>query len=127
MGKILKHNVFVSDNPPAGNLVALLAGQEVPDWAEEQLKDSPHLFREPEDANTIRPRNLPADKPKPKAKAEIEKTEKVEEAVEVPKKTASRQTWVNFATYLGIKLPEDISRNEIVERVESERPEVFES
>lgn len=122
-GKILKYNTFVSDNPPHGNTVALLAGTEVPDWAWSQLEKSDHLFEDGQPQSSAKApepktEEAPEDTPAPDEKAE-------EPKVKVPKRSASRAAWVKFAEAISVKVPDSSSRDEIIERVEAAHPDLF--
>lgn len=122
-GKILKFNTFVSDNPPHGNPVHLLAGTEVPEWAWSQLEGSDHLFddgKEKSSAKKAEPQTKPSPETPP-AQAEQEKKSEVK----IPKRSASRAAWVKFAEAISVKVPDSSSRDEIIERVLDVHPDLF--
>lgn len=122
-GKILKYNTFVSDNPPHGNTVALLAGTEVPDWAWSQLEKSTHLFEDGQPQSSAKapePKAKETSEAAPEPAKQAEKTE-----VKIPKRSASRAAWVKFAEAVSVKVPDSSSRDEIIERVEAAHPDLF--
>ena len=126
MAKVLKQNVVLRDNPPVGLLHAFVAGQTLPAWAEEQVKNSPHLFNESGDSRTSATQRtraqVDAATPKPK---KVEK-KPVEEELEVPKVHASKKIWFDFAKKAyGLDVDYSaITRDEIVEKVKELDPDL---
>lgn len=126
MAKVLKQNVVLRDNPPVGLLHAFVAGQTLPAWAEEQVKDSPHLFRESGESRTSSTQRtraqVDASTPKPK---KAEKRVEAEE-LEVPKAHASKKIWFDFAKKAyGLDVDYSaITRDEIVEKVKELDPDL---
>lgn len=122
-GKILKFNTFVSDNPPHGNTVPLLAGTEVPDWAWSQLEGSTHLFEDGQTQSSAKAPQPNAEKAPEAAPEPAKQAEKTE--VKIPKRSASRAAWVKFAEAVSVKVPDSSSRDEIIERVLDAHPDLF--
>lgn len=114
MGKVLKHNVFLT-NPetPFESATAFLKGDELPDWAEGLVGD--HVFEE-----------APKAEPAPR-KGKVPTPKKAEEAnvtLEVPDAQAGIATWKKFAkAYAGLSFPQSITREEIFAAIKEAKPE----
>ncbi len=115
---------------------------DLPDWAEEQLKDSPHLFEEDDDDDDDEPKldksrgeirlPKPADQkpitgnvPGAGALTEPAATELGRSQVvpdegdgEEPKRNASRAEWQSYAEQNGVPVTEDDDRAAIIEACE---------
>lgn len=116
---VLKHNVFLFRNYPAGPVVAVHAGEEVPDWAVSQLAGATHLFEEGSTPVVVsEPAAGPL--PEPKVVSEPETTE-----LAVPSLKASAPTWRAFAKNIGVEVAPKATRNEIVETVRLARPDLL--
>lgn len=115
MARILRRNVYVENPSHRGFPVALVAGQEIPDWAEELLRYSDHLFDE---------------EAKERPKESLRKVQHTEEKKEAPKelktpaRSASAATWRKFAAAAGVNVPKGSSRDDIVERVVAAVPDL---
>lgn len=126
MAKVLKQNVVLRENPPVGLLHAFVAGQTIPAWAEEQVSNSPHLFKGAGDdrtSSTQRTRaQIDAVTPKPKKVKE----KPVEDELDVPRVNSSKKIWFDFAKK-AYGLEEEysaITRDEIVEKVRELDPDL---
>lgn len=106
-----------------GEIVFLAAGTKVPDWAEDQFKNSPHLFEDQEDA-TGSQRVEAKVNPVPDA-TEVEAAKEELAKLGIPSTRAGAATWVKFAESLGIELKDGLKRDEIVELVKNQKPELF--
>lgn len=114
MGKILKHNITLRQDEPYGEVVSLLKGTELPDWAESLVGE--HVFEEFVDEE---PKRQSREIPTVKKKAE----EKPENPV--PSRGASVPEWKSFAKKAGIKdIPTSITRDELIAKVEEEFPDI---
>lgn len=115
MGKVLKHNVMLRRNPPAGEVSSFKAGDTLPDWAEDRVGE--HLF---EDARgEVEPKEVERKLPEPPAvKPEAEKE------LEVPSRKKSVATWRKFAKEAGVELPAKANREEIIEKVVEKHPDL---
>lgn len=122
MAQVFKQNCLVRDNPPFGQLHSFKVGDKVPDWAEEQLASSPHLFRDsdPEEGVKRSPKKTslsgPPVDPEPEPEPELK----------VPSVKASGAIWSKFANELSLDVPEGAKRDEIVALVKKAHPELFE-
>lgn len=115
MARVLKHNVTLRKNPPTGEIVTLLSGQNLPDWAEGMVGD--HLFTD--EPTPVKAK--PADKPLPREpEKELEEVEKVE----MPDKGAHISKWRKFAESLGMKVAKGTTRDEIQGMVFSQYPDL---
>lgn len=112
--KTLMHNVLVWRGL---EVVALLAGTKVPDWAEDQLT-SPHLFTV-EEVEAVPSTGGPGKLPNPP-----KRPEEPEEELEVPSAGASVATWRKFAKHHDIEIPSKASRDEIIEAVRAAMPDI---
>jgi hypothetical protein len=108
MARILRRSTFLED-PVSHEIVSIVAGQELPDWAEKALSGAEHLFVD--------------DVPSPaaaKAKRSVEHREVPQEEpgeLETPARTASAAAWRKFAKHAGVTIPKGASRDDIVQRV----------
>lgn len=108
MSRILRRHVFLED-PTSHEIVSLVAGQEVPDWADELLSNSEHLFTDDVTA--------PAAHNKKRTVAHQETKKPEPEEVETPSRGASAATWRKFARQAGVTIPKGASRDDIVQRI----------
>lgn len=114
MGKVLKHNVFLT-NPetPYESATAFLKGDELPDWAKGLVGD--HVF---EDEPKAEPAPRRGKVPTPK------KAEETKVNLEVPDADAGIATWRKFAkAYAGLTFPQSITRDEIFAAIKEAKPE----
>jgi hypothetical protein len=126
----LKHGVVLRESTNKMP-VAFNPGDELPDWAAEQLENSPHLFEDdaapapvdevvipaPADQKPITgqiPGAGPLTEP---AATELGKTEIVDED-EPPKRNASGLAWRTFAEAQGVPVTDDMDRNDIIKACE---------
>lgn len=126
MAKVLKQNVVLRDNPPVGLLHAFVAGQTLPAWAEEQVANSPHLFRESGDTRTSATKRTRAQIDAATPKPERVEEEPVEDELEVPRVHSSKKIWFDFAKKAyGLDVDYSaITRDEIVEKVKELDPDL---
>lgn len=116
MGRKLTCNVFLPN--PAGDLsplVAFLAGEELPEWAEDLV--GPHVFEKAPKAEKSTKERIPSGlKEEPKAPPEFK----------VPSAKAAIATWKKFAKdAYGIQnLPENITRDEVIAEVYKVDPQL---
>lgn len=114
MARVLRRSVFL-ENPESHVIVSLATGQTVPDWAEPLLSGADHLFED--DAPTPRVEKKRTVAHKAEAVAE-------NEPVKVPAKTASAAAWRKFAKASGVSIPSGASRDDIIQRVLDEIPDL---
>lgn len=126
----LKHSVILRES--VNKLpVSFAPGDDLPDWAVEQLENSPHLFEDDVAPEPVAPVEIPkpADQ-KPitgqvpgagpltePAATELGKPEVVDEN-EAPKRNASERAWRLFAEGQGVPVTEDMDRSEIIKACE---------
>lgn len=116
MGQVLKRNVVLRQNPPSGPLTVLKAGEKVPEWAEDRL--GKHLFED-----GLGDGNAPKEVDR-KLVTLPEVAPKQEEELKVPSRAASAAVWRKFAKAGGTQLPQKITRDEIIEKVLIEHPDL---
>lgn len=111
MGRVVKHNVVFRGGAPDFDLVSVLAGQELPEWAEGLVGD--HVFQAPEEKKPApkKDRSLPSPAPREKPKPE---------KVTVPHRGAAKARWVTFADTSRVKYAKNASRDDIIEAVEDQ-------
>lgn len=115
MPKVLKQNVVLR-RPLNNSPIVFLQGETLP--KEYEAKVGSHLFVEVTEAE--------AKKEKPKEvprEAELASTPE-EEGLEVPAGNASKAIWQKFAEANGVAIPEDAGRNDIIELVKAEMPDI---
>lgn len=123
MSKKLTCNIFLRENPPLGEIKHFLAGETLPDWAEEALKDCEHLFTETQEAQPTVQRESKGG-PLPE---EPEVTVEEHETPHAPGRNASQVAWKRFAESIGVEVPESATRDQIIELVNTSHPEYLES
>lgn len=116
MARVLKQNTMLRRNPPVGPITYLSVGDTVPDWAEDRIGD--HLF---EDGRG----DVAAPKEVDRKLVEVpEKTPEPKPELEVPSLKAAAATWRKFAKEAGVDLPAKATRDEIIELVRIEHPDL---
>lgn len=118
MAGVLKQTTLLLRNDPAGPVVAVLAGQEIPDWAVPLLRGKDHLFTvasEPDTGVTKASGPLPAP-PAPVVREEDEP--------KVPSRKAGAPTWKSFAKKIGVEVASKATRDEVIEAILAARPDI---
>lgn len=117
MGKVLKVNVAVQENPPYGAIKFFQAGDSLPEEFAGQVGD--HVYEDPKDAtlvSTTEKSGLPS--------APAKKVEEQADEVEVPKKTAAVATIKKFAAAVGVDVPRNASREDAIAIIEEAIPDI---
>lgn len=108
MGRKLTQNVFLP-NPDStvGPLIAFLAGDELPEWAQELVGD--HVYEKPKEKVETKKGKIPSVPKKEEEPAEFE----------VPLAKASLPAWKSFAkkAYKLEGFPQNITREEVIAEI----------
>lgn len=116
MANVLKQNVMLQRNPPAGEVTSFKAGDTLPDWAEDLV--GKHVFEDGR-GDVAAPKEVDrklVEVPEPEAEPETE--------LKVPSRKAAAATWRKFAKEAGVEVPAKATRDEIIEKILENNPDL---